>query len=353
MKLKFNTAFAESICHSKQTARIIRTNHYCPKWSALSALVFALAFLFVSTNIYAQATATGNQHRIEMFADKLVEGEDYLAYRMMLHEVTDKNGNTTDITSRYSIEAIIPGPTIIMDEGDVAEITLFNRIPNPDLVVNPHHHENISLHVHGVHYEFHSDGTLKYINLSEDQGATLVQSYTYRWDAAPGTAGTWPYHDHNMNTHNGAEDKGLFGALIVNPASGAIPISQGGNNTSVSLSSIDKDYVLYVLDDVFVGTEIDRQTGEQTPVWVNPTLSAQKGSNVRFHLIALGTNLSQFVLPGYSWVDAGTNNAISEKAMGPLEKHVVTIQADASSNYMNTTFSGRTQGMIGNFNVSP
>lgn len=353
MKLKFNVAFAESIRYSKQTARIIRRNHYCPKWSVASALVFALSFLFVCVNTYAQETATGNQHRIEMFADKLFEDHDYLAYRMMSHVVTDKNGNTTDITSRYSIEAIIPGPTIIMDEGDVAEITLYNRIPNPEEAARPHHHENISLHVHGVHYEFHSDGTLKYINLSEDQGATLVQSYTYRWNAAPGTAGTWPYHDHNMNTHNGAEDKGLFGALIVNSTAPAVAINPGGQSKTVPLSSIKKEYVLYVLDDVFVGTEIDNQTGEQTPVWVNPALSAQKGSNVRFHLIALGTNLSQFALPGYSWVDAGTNNAISEKAMGPLEKHVVTIQADDSSNYMNTTFTGRSQGMTGNFNVSP
>ncbi|WP_172592420.1 multicopper oxidase domain-containing protein [Nitrosomonas supralitoralis] len=269
---------------------------------------------------------------------------------MVRHEVTDRNGLTTDITSRYSAAAIIPGPTIIMDEGDVADITLYNQIPNPERIEL---HENVSLHVHGVHYDIISDGTLKYINLVQDEGATLVQSYTYRWNAAPGTAGTWPYHDHNMNTHNGAEDKGLFGALIVNPASNIAAINQGGSSQAISLSSIEKDYILYILDDTFVGTEINRQTGQQIPIWTNPTLSAQSGSNIRLHLIALGTNLHQFKLPGYSWPEPGTPNIIEEKAIGPLEKHVVVIQAGSNSSYMDTTFAGKAQNMIGSLNVNP
>ncbi len=350
MQCKASEKLSIDRCNLQKAQQMTQKNHCYPEWSMLSAFLVTLSLFLISTTIHAQTTSAGNLHRIEMFADKPHEDHDYLAYRMMLHEVTDKNGKTTDITSRYSPEAIIPGPTIIMDEGDVAEITLFNRVPNPDRI---QHHDNVSLHVHGVHYQHHSDGTLKYINLSEDQGATLVQSYTYRWDAAPGTAGTWPYHDHNMNTHNGAEDKGLFGALIVNPASNTVFINSEGKRKAVPLSSIKKDYVLYILDDIFVGTEIDRITGQQTPIWVNPALSAQSGSNVRLHLIALGTNLHQFSLPGYGWIDAGTNLVINEKAIGPLEKHVVTVQANASSHYINTTFSGRSQGMIGSFNVNP
>ncbi len=349
MRHKSCEEFSVSRICSQKIRQITHQNRHCPQWAMLSALILALSLFFTSTNIYAQEAPTGNTHTIEMFAEQPFGGLDYLAYRMMKHEVTDKDGNTTDITSRYSTEPIIPGPTIIMDEGDVANITLFNEVPTDGNLLR----QNVSLHVHGVHYEFLSDGTLEYINLSSDQGATLVSSYTYRWDAAPGTAGTWPYHDHNMNSHNGAEDKGLFGALIVNPASGTVAISQGGSSSSAPLSSIQKDYILYMLDDIFIGTEINNQTGQQTPVWVNPALSAQKGSNVRFHIIALGTNLHQFTIPGYGWVDAGTNSVIGEKAIGPLEKHVVTVQADTSSNYSDTSFAGRSQNMIGSFNVSP
>ena len=326
------------------TPGIIQSNGYAER-IAIFGLLLVFSFFSFAGNAAAQ-----NHHHIEMFADKPFPEYEYLAYRMVRHEVTDKNGQKTDITSRYSATAIIPGPTIIMDEGDIADITLYNQIPNPDKIDL---HENVSLHVHGVHYDIISDGTLKYINLFQDEGATLVQSYTYRWNAAPGTAGTWPYHDHNMSTHNGAEDKGLFGALIVNPSSNTAAINQGGNSKAVPLSSIKKDYILYIMDDTFVGTEIDSKTGKQTPVWANPTLSAQTGSNVRFHLIALGTNLHQFKLPGYSWPDPGTSNIINEKAMGPLEKHVVVIQAGSNSNYMDTTFAGKAQNMIGNFNVNP
>lgn len=338
---EFPPTFDSSLC----TPATIQPNGYCTKWRTIFGLLLVISFFSCIDNVVAQ-----NSHRIEMFADKPHPDYEYLAYRMVRHEVTDKNGHTTDITSRYSTAAIIPGPTIVMDEGDVADITLYNQIPNPNSIDL---HENVSLHVHGVHYDIISDGTLKYINLFQDEGATLVQSYTYRWNAAPGTAGTWPYHDHNMSTHNGAEDKGLFGALIVNPASNIVAINQGGSSQALSLSSIEKDYILYILDDTFVGTEINRQTGQQTPIWVNPTLTAQAGSNVRLHLIALGTNLHQFKLPGYRWPDPGTPNIIEEKAIGPLEKHVVVVQAGPSSSYMDATFAGKAQNMVGSFNVNP
>ncbi len=328
--------------------RTIQSSSSYAKWR--TRVVFSLALALFS---FAGNTAAQNFHRIEMYAKKLNPEYEYLAYGMVRHEVTDKDGLKTDITARYSTAPIIPGPTIIMDEGDVAEITLYSEIPIPASAEHIDLHESVSLHVHGVHYDIISDGTLKYINLFQDEGATLVQSYTYRWDAAPGTAGTWAYHDHNMHTHNGAEDKGLYGALIVNPASKTVPIGQGGNISSVPLASIAKDYILYVIDDAFVGTEIDNQTGQQTPVWVNPALSAQAGTHVRFHLIAMGTNFHQFKLPGYSWPDPATQTIIEEKAIGPLEKHVFAVTAGANSTYMDASFAGKAQSMTGSFNVNP
>lgn len=334
--------------YSNRLKRLIKFSTHS-RWSVLSILTLSL--FFISTSITAAETSqTGNTHYIEMVAEKPVGREDNLAYRMLTYEVMDQDGVTTDITSRYNTnEATIPGPTIIMDEGDIAVITLYNEVPNPDHI---EHRNNVSLHVHGVHYQFHSDGTLKYINFHEDQGATAIPylAYEYVWNAAPGTAGTWPYHDHNMNTHNGAEDKGLFGALIVNPAT---KVNNNGNMVNVAVPNIKKDYVLYILDDVFAGTEIDNQTGIHTPLGFNPQLTAQRGDDVRFHLIALGTNLHQFELPGYHWEDAGTHFMIDKKAIGPLEKHVVAVRARTSTQYMDATFTGISQNMVGNFSVNP
>jgi manganese oxidase len=308
-----------------------------PIWSMI---LLALFLVFLGSSVSA-----GNFHRIVMHADELDGG--LYAYRMEHHEITDKDGVTTNATSRYSNMATIPGPTIIITEGDVVEIELLHKF-DPD---NPKQ-EHVSLHTHGVHYDLDSDGTLKYINLYKDESATPHMSYTYTWVAALGTAGTWPYHDHNMNSHNGAEDKGLFGALIVNPASGTVPLNIDGQPAHTPLGNIQKEYVLYIGDDAFWGMEIDNATGQQTPLWVNPTLVAQRNSDVRFHLIALGTNFHQFELGSYSWVDPGTRKRINKKVIGPLEKHVFAIKATHSASYQDTAFSSKLLGMKGDFIVA-
>jgi FtsP/CotA-like multicopper oxidase with cupredoxin domain len=316
----------------------INTHYLNPR----KLLIQLIAILFFVTT---GAQAAGNFHDIEMFAERLEDG--LFAYGMRKHKITDQNGQETDLTGRYIAAATIPGPTIVMEEGDVAEIELVHQF-DPE---NPFQ-DHVSLHVHGVHYDLISDGTLKYINFHSDQSAMPAMSYTYRWDAAPGTAGTWPYHDHNMESHNGAEDKGLFGTLIVNPASGTERINFRGTRANIPLSRITKDYVFYIGDDAFWGMEIDNATGKQTYLGINPSLTAQRNTYVRFHLIALGTNFHQFELANYSWVDPGKSKRIKQKVIGPLEKHVFAIRATHSSSYMDTAFSSSLLGMKGNFIVT-
>lgn len=306
----------------------------------LLLLALALSFSYFGANAFAQSASAGKLHTIELWAEKIPAGaeggNDRFAYQMNSHVISDMDGsNETDVTSNYAVTPTVPGPTIVINEGDEVALTLSHVFDPGDSTTL----DQVSVHVHGVHYDILSDGTIKDINLVEDESATPVASYTYRWIAAPGTAGTWAYHDHNMITLNGAEDRGLYGALIV--------------NSSASLGSIAKDYVLFIGDDAFWGTEIDSQTGQQTSLLNNPALTAQQGSNVRFHLIALGTYTHHFALPGYTWIDPGTNLTISEKIIGPLEKHVFTIQAGTSSQYLDTAFSSKLLGMKGDFNVIP
>lgn len=315
------------------------------RWSSVlvhASTVLALFFIYFSSS-YAQENTQGRQHVIKMVAEELAGG--YLAYRMMQHEIADESG-TTDVTARYSEAATMPGPTIVITEGDVVDIELFHAI-NPESPAQEH----VSLHVHGVHYDIVSDGTLKYINLFKDESATPAMSYMYRWDAALGTSGTWAYHDHNFNTHNGAEDRGLYGALIVNPISGVVQSQDNGQQSALSLADIEKEYVLYMIDDAFTGMEINNASNQQTPLQVNPVLTASRNAHVRFHLIAMGTNFHQFEMPSYRWLEPGTNQLISAKSIGPLEKHVFTVRATHNANYLDTTFSSRLLGMAGNFQV--
>lgn len=339
MKLKFWTGAEMCRYHFLQVKALSCIRHTPVLAHAIFFLFFSLFLLCGGAYVHAA------NHTIKMVAEEL--NGSYLAYRMVLHEISDESG-ATDVTARYSETATMPGPTIVVTEGDVVNIELFHAI-DPE---SPEQ-EHVSLHVHGVHYDIDSDGTLKYINLHKDESATPVMSYEYRWDAALGTAGTWAYHDHNFNSHNGAEDRGLYGALIVNPKSGVVQSQGDGQQNTISLRDIEKEYVLYMIDDAFVGMETDNANGQlQTPLLVNPSLTATKNAHVRFHLIALGTNIHQFEMPSYGWLDPGTNKVISQKAIGPLEKHVFTIRATHQANYMNTTLSGRLLGMTGNLKVT-
>lgn len=336
-KMKYGIAPSAHTDRAQEMAPHAPSAHLHPLygWAARSASVFALSLV-----LFAQCMAA--EHTITLTAEETAYddglGNKLLAYKMVEHKV-----DGVDITSRYSSAATIPGPTIFLTEGDIAHLTIENNIPGAH--DNPPHvgiSSQVSIHVHGVHYQIDSDGTLKVINQVADEGAGVgpddgdVLVYPYTWNVAPGTAGTWAYHDHNYMTHNGAEQKGLFGAIIVNPA---------------GAPQYDKEYLLYVTDDAFWGMEIDGASKAQTKHGVNPTLSAERGDNVRFHLISLGTDIHEFTLDGYRWADPGTSNMINRVAIGPLEKHVFEVIAKHSAKYKDKNFTNNLMGMQGQFNV--
>lgn len=299
---------------------------------AALALTLSLSALVPTSESFAA------EHIIQLTAEETQDdgfGNKLLAYKMLSHRV-----DGLDITSRYSTEATIPGPTIELTEGDKVKISIENAIPGNNIPI-PGISKQVSIHVHGVHYDILSDGTLKVINKNFDEGAGagLEETYViyeYQWNVALGTAGTWPYHDHNFETHNGAEHKGLFGAIIVNP---------------VGVPSYDKEYVLYLGDDAFWGMEINGVSKIQSNHGVNPTLVATRNSNVRFHLIALGTDIHTFELKGYKWIDPGTTHRINQVAIGPLEKHVFSVIAKNSTRYRDNNLSNKLLGMEGKFLV--
>jgi len=331
MSFQFNQPYCGvEFSESSDTTQYTPHNTLLRRPLNMLCLLLALSFLFVGKGFTAE-------HVIQLTAEETQDdgfGNKLLAYKMLGHTV-----DGLDITSRYSSAATIPGPTIVLTEGDKVKLTIFNAISSDSTAASIS--KQISVHVHGVHYNILSDGTLKVINKHRDEGAgagpenTFV-SYEYEWNVAQGTAGTWPYHDHNFESHNGSENKGLFGAVIVNP---------------LGSPSFAKEYVLYLGDDAFWGMEIDGVTKKQSRHGANPSLAAVKNSDVRFHLIAMGTDIHKFVLNGYQWFDPGTQNLINQAAIGPLEKHVFTVNAQQSSHYMDKNFSNQLMGMKGKFNV--
>ncbi len=285
-------------------------------------------------------------HEIKMAGVLLPDGHQ--AYKMLEYKIIDKQNNTQDITSRYSKLPTIPGPTIVMTEGDQARLTIVNEMG----------HGQVSLHTHGAHYEITSDGTLKMTNLVKDQGATPQEPYTYVWTAADGTRGSWPWHDHTFGKNpsginmNGVETNGLFSTVIINPADGKVTALVNGTAKEVNVQDIKKEFILFVTDDAFWGVEIDNTNNKtHTPLWVNPTLVASKNDLVRFHIQSVGTDFHHFVLDNYEWLKPGTNITTSLENIGPLENHVFTISADNSTSYYDKVSVHLLSGMKGKFEV--
>jgi FtsP/CotA-like multicopper oxidase with cupredoxin domain len=316
--------------------------------------VLTILFPVLASPIASQNQTSSQQpfsppmlHEIEMAAVELPDG--HTAFKMLEYKMIDNENRTTDITSRYSKLPTIPGPTLVMTEGDVAKLTLVNEIGRG----------MVSLHTHGAHYEITSDGTLKMTNKVTDQGAVPQKSYTYTWTAAEGTRGSWPWHDHTFGkgpsgiNMNGVETNGFFSTVIINPSDGKVNALINGTSQKVDIKDIKKDFVLFVTDDAFWATEIDNGNNmKHTPLWVDPTLKASRGDIIRFHIQSVGTDFHHFVLDGYKWLKPGTNQTTSFENIGPLENHVFTISADNSTSYYDKMPIHLLSGMQGKFMVN-
>lgn len=277
------------------------------------------------------------------------------AYRLAAYSIDGDN-----VIDRFSTKPSIPGPTLIFNEGDTVTIQLTNLACKDNFVIGdngPNENSYVGIHVHGVHYSIEDDASYQRIHMTgttADSAASCGGSVTYQWDVAAGTAGTWPYHDHTFSKNEvGAEDIGLFGTIIVNPASGMITglvNEELGTIDTIPVSEIDKEFVLWMVSSevlgrsVFYGMEIDNDRNndgiattddiKQTPLWTNPPLYATDGAKVRYHVLGLGDEVHAFHLHGHRWVEAqgGPADIIDVKEITPLQRHTFIVEASANGN---------------------
>lgn len=197
--------------------------------------------------------------------------------------------------------ASIPGPTLEMTEGDCLQVTLVNDTDR-----------KLSTHYHGVDYTVASDGTP--LNSScVAPGRTrsyVIQAHaaTTRTDGSidPGSAGYWHYHDHCLGTTHGTGGikRGLFGALVIKPATGYIEPA--------------RTCVLVMMKTTF-NLKKDPNT---------PHCTSNQGDRVEFVVIGHGELFHTFHLHGHRWNDtkmgvpSGLSDAsrvIDNKTVGPAD----------------------------------
>ncbi|MDH3341612.1 MAG: multicopper oxidase domain-containing protein [Nitrosopumilus sp.] len=171
----------------------------------------------------AEAENSGTEHFIEMEAVKMPDG--MYAYKMVSYKLDlERDGeNDADLVAdgTFDTDPSIPGPTLVFTEGDTAHVKLTNNACDDFVIGDAGENENslVGIHVHGVHYAITDDATYGRMNMNGNSAASCSNTVDYTWQVSPGTEGTWPYHDHTfLQNEVGAEDIGLFGTIIVNPA---------------------------------------------------------------------------------------------------------------------------------------
>lgn len=133
----------------------------------------------------------------------------------------------------------VPSPTLEFTEGDEAEITVINKIPD----------DEVSIHWHGLLLDPYMDG-VPYVNTPPIKPGT---QFTFRFKIRQ--HGTYWYHSHT----NVQEQKGVYGAFIIHPKEKSITYDKdlvvvlsnwSDENPTQVLKNLKKDgdYYLYKKD---------------------------------------------------------------------------------------------------------
>jgi len=217
----------------------------------------------------------------------------------------------------------IQGPLIRARVGD----TIIVHFRNLDTTFNRPH----SMHFHGVHYRFGSDGS--YIPGFSGPGANVKPggTFTYRLVAGGDSAGVWPYHDHSPSMMDSIGG-GLYGALSI--------LAQGERRP-------DREFVVYLESHQGFMTIDGRAFVGNTPVF-----KARVGETVQWDVLSLGDETHTFHVHGHRWrtIDGAVRDT---QVIGPAESFKVRWREDAPGTWLYHCHveSHMMNGMIGIYRV--
>jgi FtsP/CotA-like multicopper oxidase with cupredoxin domain len=190
--------------------------------------------------------------------------------------------------------AKIPGPLIEAVVGDTVVVHFRNHLRAP-----------VTMHPHGIFYSNEMDGSYK--GKVTDPGGFVQhgRTFTYVWEARPGTEGTWLYHDH------GPMDplpvfKGLFGPLVIREPDEALP------EVEHFLAFHTFEPPTTGLKDIFYCINGRAYAGN------TPTLTAKVGQTVAFHVYGLDNFFHTFHLHGHRWTEPD-GRIVDNKTFGPAD----------------------------------
>ena len=223
----------------------------------------------------------------------------------------------------------IPGPLLRARVGDKI-VVHFKNLDNE--FERPH-----SMHFHGVHYPFGSDGA--YIPGFSTKGGNVKpgDTWTYRLDAAEDTAGVWPYHDHSPSMSDSIVG-GMYGALSIL-----------GENEDPP----DREFVVYFAEHNEFRTVNGRAFVGNTPVF-----RAKVGEVVQWDVLAIGDLHHTFHVHGHRWQipqRSGDIGSEDTRTIGPAESFAVRWREDVAGMWLYHCHveDHMMTGMIGIYRVTP
>lgn len=267
--------------------------------TAISAVVTLLAAALVSS---PQALAAA--HNITLTAEVLPNGQ--VGYK--------REG-----------QAVIPGPTLFVKQGDAVNVSVTNNTGKP------------------VGFKVPSLSNVSAAKAGP--GATVTYSFTASKTGAHAYLG------------DGQELLGLFGAVVVDSPDGKVESAVNADGAIIPVKTADlaKQYVLFMVGSTFWGAEIS-QAGAQTPLWTNPILGAVEGDLVRFHVLSAGPGHT-FHLHAHRWLEQETRSTIDVRLLATgSDSHTFTVKAGTGVGpgnwqYHCHLFSHMEAGMHGSFRV--
>ena len=198
----------------------------------------------------------------------------------------------------------IQGPLIRARVGD----TILVHFRNLDTTFNRPH----SMHFHGVHYRFGSDGS--YIPGFSGAGANVKpgQTFTYRLVAGKDSAGVWPYHDHSPSM-DASISGGLYGALSILAPGEEAP---------------DREFVVFLESQLEFMTINGRAFVGNTPVF-----RARVGELVQWDVLSLGDEFHTFHVHAHRW--RTPDGAVRDtQTIGPAESYKIRWREDARGTWL-------------------
>lgn len=210
----------------------------------------------------------------------------------------------------WTFNGTVPGQEIRVTQGDFVVVTLKNELDEP-----------ISIHWHGYPVTSDADGVPGVTQEAVNPGET----YTYRFSAD--VPGTYWYHSHQESSKQ--VDKGLYGALIVEPKSSPKPDQDVtlvldewmGDQTSShsahgsSSPTMSEEEMMATMYNIYT---VNGKSGSL----IDP-LTTKVGDTIRIRLINAGYRSHAIHIPGEFKVVSSDGQDIVEPAL--LNNQMVTV----------------------------